>query len=506
MFSLWWPSIESWLLLATATILFGIYVRRKHSLLKSLNIPHGDPGFLGLNAIIAFMKDPNYVVYKKPTETRKILGDIYGSYFGLSPIVTVWDPEVLKQIYIKEFRVFPDRQKNFLKINGKLKDGLMSIIGSQWKRVRSSLSPSFSSSKLKEMFPLVNECSENLLANIQKSADSDQGQFDVKSTIGRFTMDTICSAAFSRSFHTQDGDKEPELVRIFRETTAKDLFKNPVMILLMLCPSLEFLIEKVGYSIFGKEFENLLGKIGKNMTAETGSNQRADFMQLMLKQEISEKDSKTATKGLTRKEIIANSSLMIFAGYETTSTAILFLLYNLALHNDCQERLREEVRESMERHGGELNYEAVQDLKYMTMCINESLRLYSPVPLNQRFCDEDITIKGKKFIKGIIIQVPVFGLAHHEDYWEEPYSYNPERMEDMSKIDPMVFQPFGGGPRNCIGIRLAMIIIKLATAQILLKFRLEPTASTPKPPLEMIFGATAGPKEKIELKAILLDG
>ena len=55
--------------------------------------------------------------------------------------------------------------------------------------------------------------------------------------------------------------------------------------------------------------------------------------------------------GLTRKEIIANSSLMIFAGYETTSTAILFLLYNLALHNDCQERLREEVRESMERHG-----------------------------------------------------------------------------------------------------------------------------------------------------------
>ena len=49
----------------------------------------------------------------------------------------------------------------------------------------------------------------------------------------------------------------------------------------------------------------------------------------------------------------------------------------------------------------------------------------------------------------------------------------------MSKIDPMVFQPFGGGPRNCIGIRLAMIIIKLATAQILLKFRLEPTASTP---------------------------
>jgi len=53
------------------------------------------------------------------------------------------------------------------------------------------------------MFPLVNECSENLLANIQKSADSDQGQFDVKSTIGRFAMDTICSAAFSRSFHTQ---------------------------------------------------------------------------------------------------------------------------------------------------------------------------------------------------------------------------------------------------------------------------------------------------------------
>ena len=49
----------------------------------------------------------------------------------------------------------------------------------------------------------------------------------------------------------------------------------------------------------------------------------------------------------------------------------------------------------------------------------------------------------------------------------------------MTKIDPIVFQPFGGGQRNCIGLRMAMMILKFTVAQILLKFRLRPTATTP---------------------------
>ena len=51
-------------------------------------------------------------------------------------------------------------------------------------------------------------------------------------------------------------------------------------------------------------------------------------------------------------------------------------------------------------------------------------------------------------------------------------------MEDMSKIDQMIFQPFGGGPRNCIGMRLALIVIKFAVCKLLLKYRIVATPNT----------------------------
>ena len=53
------------------------------------------------------------------------------------------------------------------------------------------------------------------------------------------------------------------------------------------------------------------------------------------------------------------------------------------------------------------------------------------------------------------------------------------RMEDMSKIDPLVFQPFGVGPRNCIGMRFALMEIKMAICKLLLTFQLDPAEDTP---------------------------
>lgn len=52
-------------------------------------------------------------------------------------------------------------------------------------------------------------------------------------------------------------------------------------------------------------------------------------------------------------------------------------------------------------------------------------------------------------------------------------------MSDMSKIDPMVYQPFGGGPRNCIGMRFALLEMKLAMAKILQHFSFAPASDTP---------------------------
>uniref|UniRef100_H2ZPA6 Uncharacterized protein n=1 Tax=Ciona savignyi TaxID=51511 RepID=H2ZPA6_CIOSA len=175
---------------------------------------------------------------------------------------------------------------------------------------------------------------------------------------------------------------------------------------------------------------------------------------------------------MTKVEITGNSMIMLFAGYETTSNAMLFLAYNLALHKDAQHHVREEVQAALHKHV-RITYEAAQELKYLTQCINESMRLYAPIPGNSRYCEEDITINGITIPRGATIDVPVYGMGRDGDIWEDPLVFNPDRMEDMSKIDPMIYQPFGAGPRNCIGMRFALLEIKITFAKLLLKFDLD---------------------------------
>jgi len=54
--------------------------------------------------------------------------------------------------------------------------------------------------------------------------------------------------------------------------------------------------------------------------------------------------------GICREEIVANSMLMLMAGYDTTSSAMQFLVYNLAVHKECQEKLREEIKDTVKKH------------------------------------------------------------------------------------------------------------------------------------------------------------
>lgn len=494
-------SAETWLLVASIILLSWVYVKRKLSVLERLNIPSLEPGFLGLSAIRRIMSNPEYVLFKAGLENRKKYGKVFGEYMFLTPVVTIWDPDVLKQVLIKEFSIFPDRQKNMLKIQGEMNDALLSVSGPQWKRSRTTLTPTFSSAKLREMLVIVQHCGDKLIESLINIENKKDGIFDSKVTLGRFTMDVICAAAFGGDFHVQEGDDEPDTAKIMRETIAKPMTKNPIVILTLLFGSwFEKLVELTDYSVFGQKFRDHVNGILNAVITEQHRTKRTDMMRLMLKNEISEKEAKTATKGLTRREIFGNSQLMIFAGYETTSTALMFLLYNLAIHQDCQEELREQLQCAMDRHEGELSYETINDIKYLNMCINESLRLYPPAPMNQRCCEKDVTIQGHHFVKGLMIQINMYAMSHDEEYWDEPYSFKPERMEDMSKIDPMIFQPFGAGPRNCIGMRFALMVLKLAVCKILINFEILPTENTPPAPCELKFGSTVAPKENIVLK------
>ncbi|CAO2630636.1 Cytochrome P450 3A1 [Lemmus lemmus] len=119
-------------------------------------------------------------------------------------------------------------------------------------------------------------------------------------------------------------------------------------------------------------------------------------------------------------------------------------------------------------------------MEYLDMVLNETLRLYPNGLRLDRVCKKDVEINGVLLPKGSVVVIPVYALHHDPQYWPEPTEFRPERFskENKGSINPYVFMPFGNGPRNCIGMRFALMMMKLAITKVLQNFSFQPCKET----------------------------
>ena len=231
---------------------------------------------------------------------------------------------------------------------------------------------------------------------------------------------------------------------------------------------------------------------------------RVDFLQLMINSQNSEETD--SHKAMSDLEIVAQSTIFIFAGYETTSTALSFLMYHLATHPDIQQKLQEEIDVTFPNKAPP-TYDAVTQMEYLDMVLNESLRLFPVAGRIERMCKKDVEVNGVFIPKGTVVMVPSFTLHRDSAYWPEPEEFRPERFSKKNKdsINPYVYLPFGTGPRNCIGMRFAIMNMKLAVIRVLQNFSFKPCKET-QIPLEIVSQGIIQPRKPIVLKAELRDG
>ncbi|CAO2630644.1 Cytochrome P450 3A31 [Lemmus lemmus] len=122
-------------------------------------------------------------------------------------------------------------------------------------------------------------------------------------------------------------------------------------------------------------------------------------------------------------------------------------------------------------------------MEYLDMVLNEILRLY-PIGFRiDRVCKQDVDVDGVLVPKGSVVMIPVYALHHDPQYWPEPEEFHPERFskENKGSINPYVYMPFGNGPRNCIGMRFALMSMKLALTKVLQNFSFQPCKETQIP-------------------------
>ncbi|XP_069503684.1 cytochrome P450 3A29-like isoform X2 [Ambystoma mexicanum] len=433
-------------------------------------------------------------------------GKTWGIYDGRQPVLAIMDPAIVKIILVKECYTYFTNRRNF-GVNGALDSAITIAQDDQWKRIRTVISPTFTSGKLKEMFPIISHYGSSLRKNAHKKMATDE-PVNMKDLFGAYSMDVVSSTSFSVNIDSLNNPSDPFVTHI--KKALKLGFFSPLILIAVIFPFFIPVLRKMDISFFPKDILQFFLQVTSNIKDKRQKNNhtdRVDFMQLMVDSQITDDihesdQAKHGYKALTDSEIMAQALVFIFAGYETTSTSLTLLSYNLATHPEIQKRLQEELDRVLPNKAAP-TYDSLMQMDYLDMVINENLRLFPPGGRLDRMCKKTIEINGVTIPGGTLVMIPAYVMHRDPEYWPDPETFDPERFSKEKKEarDPYTFLPFGAGPRNCIGMRFALLAMKVAMAVLLQNFSFQTCQETPIP-LEFDPKGVLRPKKPIVLKFI----
>lgn len=482
-------------MLTLAVIFYKFVITAQHDFFEKRGIPFIKPvPFFGTfaKAILGF--EDLYHYYKK---CWKQVGDVpfFGTFEFLEPVYVIKDADLAKQILIKDFDHFINHRVTVdHDIDPVFGRNLFTIDGQRWRDMRNVLSPAFTGSKMRILFQVINQCA---MASVEQVTKSGKEEFEVKDFFTRITNDVIATAAFG--VETKSIQNTNEFYIKARQLSDFGIGETMKFYLYSTLPKL---MRFTGMKIFPKYKTQFLEDLVRDQVKyrEETNFTRPDMIHLLLQakhkgyieaEEDDEKaineNSRTKTKW-TDDDIISQCLLFFLAGFETASTLYVYLAYELALDQDIQEKLRAEVDELNERLDGKIPvYEDIIAMKYMDMVVSECLRKWPPNIAIDRRANKDYELSAQGMsvtVKaGEAVVVPTIAFHHDEKHFPDPLTFDPERFSDENKgnIHPAAYTPFGIGPRQCIGNRLALMQAKIFYYHLLTKYTIERNERTEVP-------------------------
>ncbi|XP_076087822.1 cytochrome P450 3A24-like isoform X1 [Mytilus galloprovincialis] len=477
--------LNTWLLVIVLTVvLLLIYSTFKTSVLREFPGPRPIP-FLG---ILPQMIKKGF--HGLDIELVKKYGRVVGTYVGHFPSILISDPDMIKEIWVRDFKHFSDRPE--LAYAGEMAYSAVTLAkGEHWKFLRHVLSPSFSPAKLKQMFSSIEDCSDQLIYQMKKQSQRNK-HVNMEQICQGFSMDVICGTAFGLKVDSQENPNN-EFIKMAKEMTSLK-FSSPLFLLQAFFPELRHVFSKFEIRPFPSDAIDFFMDITKTAIQKRKDNKmtRPDFLQLMINNYKGERDAdiKNGTiemykqRGITETEILANSLIFFLDGYDTTASGLIFSIYRMAVHQEFQERLFKEIDHEIGKDSP--RYEQILKLPYLDMFFCEVMRMYPPSTRTNRKTMQSVTVNGYRIPDGVEVTVPIYAMHYDPELWPEPENFFPERFSAVNKEkrNPYSYMPFGHGPRNCIGMRLANLETKMAMVRILQHFRLKPTPDM-KIPIEL---------------------
>ncbi|XP_055636931.1 cytochrome P450 4V2-like [Toxorhynchites rutilus septentrionalis] len=369
--------------------------------------------------------------------------------------------------------------------------GLLISSGTKWFQRRKIITPTFHFKMLENFLEVFNKEADVFVSKLETRAGKDE--FDIYDYVTLYALDSICETSMGVQVHAQDNPNNEYVSAVKQMST---FFLRRIFSVLRSFPSLfvfypyareqkrvimalhNFTNSVIDSRSRMLKEENATNKVAFDLQEENlYSKRKMTFLDLLLNVTVDGKQ-------LSREDIREEVDTFMFEGHDTTTSGISFTIYYLALYQDVQQRLYEEIDRILGKGKATtmLSNVQIQEFEYLDMVIKESLRLVPPVPIIGRKLVEDLEMNGVTIPAGTSVSIKIYNIHRNPKIWPEPEKFDPERFakSNEDKRGPYDYIPFSAGSRNCIGQRYAMLEMKVTIIKLLASYRVLPGESLGK--------------------------
>ncbi|APW96747.1 cytochrome P450 [Halobiforma lacisalsi AJ5] len=397
---------------------------------------------------------------------------------GIGDFYQVNRPDLVEQVLVEDRDRFRKATMSQEDLGDLLGQGLVLSEGDLWERQRSRIQPAFYMDRIADY-------ADAMTAAVRDAADDWAGSpvVSVEDEMKALTLRILAESMFGSEIAYEERGI-PETVRDLQEPGQPT--KQPVA---RMVPKWVPIPMWRRYKRGIREMEALIEDLVERRRAQ-GLEDRDDLLSRLLTG--TDEDGETMSERLLRDELMT----FLFAGHETTATALTFTWLLLSQHPSVFDRLTAELDAVLEDEYA--TFADLSDLEYTEAVLRESMRLYPPVPSIPRETTEELTLGSYALPAGATVAPMQWTIHRDERFWDEPRSFEPERFAgDDGDRPQFAYFPFGGGPRRCIGQQFALVEGTLILATLARQYRPELVSD---PDVDLSVSITTRPLDPIEMR------
>jgi len=407
------------------------------------------------------------------------MGHLYRIKLLHKEYVVVNHPDAVRHILVNNVKKY-SRRKSYAFLQELLGDGLLTSEGEPWRKQRRLSQPAFSKEQLHGLITQMDQSIQDYLKENWNASTL----IDLEKSMNVLTLQILTQSILYSPTQSYFERVQYDLHDALQYMTSSRF--NALKILSKL-PSRKKTKGKTA-------IQNVKALVSKIISDR--ANPRSEKFNDLLEMLMSTKDEETG-ESLGQEALLDEVMTMFVAGHDTTAAALTWTIYLLHSNKDSLNQMLAELNSQWD--GNEISFQTLNSLPYMKMVIQEALRLQPPVwAFGRKAIDED-SIMGYKVKKGQSVNMPVYAIHRHSDFWEKPNEFYPKHFlpEAVKQRDKFAYMPFSLGQHRCIGEYFAIMEIQLVLMRIYKNFEIKLKAQEP---MEFIPLVTLKPKHAIEMR------